>query len=164
MSDQSGSSHVDASAQNFPSLNDPESSRERDLAATNIAATTTTTATNTNANTNADITIADSSFPFTTLPLEIREIIWKFALPPPRVFNVLVWVSAGLKMQVLNRSELKVSLASTCFEARRIVKEAGYRLAFRDEDQVDDPGIWFHPQKDKIERTIWGPGDWSMAA
>lgn len=109
-------------------------------------------------------TIADSGLFFANLPLEIREIIWKFALPEPRVFNVLVWVSAGLKMQLLNRSELKMPLASVCYEARRIVKETGYVLAFRDEDEPSDPGIWFHPRRDRIERTIWGPGDWNMGA
>ncbi|KAI1132422.1 hypothetical protein F5Y10DRAFT_208009 [Nemania abortiva] len=131
------------------SVHDTESPQESDS-----ASTTTTIAT----------TVTDLSFPFNDLPLEIREIIWKFALPPPRTFNVLVWVSAGLKMQLLNRSELKMPLASVCFEARRIVKEAGYVLAFRDEDAPDDPGIWFHARRDQIERTIWGPGDWSMAA
>ncbi|KAJ2992007.1 hypothetical protein NUW58_g2317 [Xylaria curta] len=105
---------------------------------------------------------ADTRLTFANLPLEIREIIWRFALPEARNFNVLVWVSAGLKMQLLNRSELKLPLAHACFEARRVVKESGYVLAFRDEDNPDDPGVWFHPRKDRIERTIWGPGDWSM--
>ncbi|KAI1433623.1 hypothetical protein GGR50DRAFT_695865 [Xylaria sp. CBS 124048] len=97
---------------------------------------------------------------FADLPAEIREMIWKFALPGPRVFNALVWASAGLKMQLLNRSELKMHLAHVCFEARRVVRQSGYVLAFRDEDEPDDPGVWFHPRKDRIERTIWGPGDW----
>ncbi|KAI1739691.1 hypothetical protein F4680DRAFT_421197 [Xylaria scruposa] len=105
-----------------------------------------------------------SGLTFVDLPLEIREIIWRFALPEPRVLNVLVWVSAGLKMQLLNRSDLKMTLAHVCFEARRIVKESGYVLAFRDEDEPKDPGVWFHPRKDRIERTIWGPGDWNMGA
>ncbi|KAI0190275.1 hypothetical protein EV127DRAFT_481354 [Xylaria flabelliformis] len=105
-----------------------------------------------------------SGLTFVDLPLEIREIIWRFALPEPRVLNVLVWVSAGLKMQLLNRSDLKMTLAHVCFEARRIVKESGYVLAFRDEDEPNDPGVWFHPRKDRIERTIWGPGDWNMGA
>ncbi|KAI0554092.1 hypothetical protein F4679DRAFT_527049 [Xylaria curta] len=105
-----------------------------------------------------------SALTFVDLPLEIREIIWRFALPEPRVLNVLVWVSAGLKMQLLNRSDLKMTLAHVCFEARRIVKESGYVLAFRDEDEPNDPGVWFHPRKDQIERTIWGPGDWNMGA
>ncbi|KAI0444959.1 hypothetical protein F4803DRAFT_209355 [Xylaria telfairii] len=106
----------------------------------------------------------NSNVTFVDLPLEIREIIWRFALPEPRDFNVLVWVSAGLKMQLLNRSDLKMTLAHVCFEARRIVKESGYILAFRDEDEPNDPGVWFHPRRDRIERTIWGPGDWNMGA
>ncbi|KAI8632520.1 hypothetical protein F5Y19DRAFT_366726 [Xylariaceae sp. FL1651] len=108
--------------------------------------------------------LVGSGLTFADLPPEIREIIWRFALPKPRVFNALVWVSAGLKMQLLNRSELKIPLAHVCFEARRVVKESGYVLAFRDEDEPDDPGVWFHPRKDRIERTIWGPGDWNAAA
>lgn len=106
-------------------------------------------------------TPAGSGLSFVDLPLEVREMIWRFALPDCRVFNALVWVSAGLKMQLLNRSELKMPLAHVCFEARRVVRESGYTLAFRDEDEPGDPGVWFHPRKDRIERTIWGPGDWS---
>ncbi|KAI1183072.1 hypothetical protein F5B17DRAFT_154095 [Nemania serpens] len=105
---------------------------------------------------------ADAGFPFSNLPLEIREMIWNFALPEPRVFNVLVWISAGLQMQLLNRYQLKMPLASVCFESRRVVKEAGYILAFRDEDEVNNTGVWFHPGRDIIDRTVWGPGDWNM--
>ncbi|KAI1426559.1 hypothetical protein F5Y12DRAFT_270384 [Xylaria sp. FL1777] len=112
----------------------------------------------------AAATTAHSGLSFVDLPLEIRELIWRFALPGPRLFNALVWVSAGLKMQLLNRSELKMPLAHACFEARRVVKESGYVLAFRDEDEPEDPGVWFHPRKDRIERTIWGPGDWNTGA
>ncbi|KAI0516861.1 hypothetical protein F5B22DRAFT_606801 [Xylaria bambusicola] len=107
---------------------------------------------------------ASSGLTFSDLPLEIREIIWRFALPDSRVFNTLVWVSAGLKMQLLNRSELKMPLAHACFEARRVVRESGYVLAFRDEDEAGDTGVWFHPRRDRIERTIWGPGDWNAGA
>ncbi|KAI1491906.1 hypothetical protein F5X96DRAFT_668272 [Biscogniauxia mediterranea] len=96
---------------------------------------------------------------FADLPPELREMIWKFALPETRTFNALVYASATLKMQLLNRDGLKMPLAHVCFESRRVVKEAGYVLAFRDEDQPEDPGVWFHPQRDMIERTIWGPGD-----
>ncbi|KAI2638218.1 hypothetical protein GGS21DRAFT_510181 [Xylaria nigripes] len=104
-----------------------------------------------------------STFAFADLPPEIREMIWKFALPEPRIFKTLVWVSAGLKMSLLNRSEVRMPLAHVCFEARRVVRESGYVLAFRDEDEPDDTGVWFHPRKDWIERSIWGPGDWDTA-
>ncbi|KAI1330247.1 hypothetical protein F5Y16DRAFT_32524 [Xylariaceae sp. FL0255] len=97
---------------------------------------------------------------FADLPLELREMIWQFALPEPRTFNALVWASSKLKMQLLNRSELKMPLAHVCFEARRVVRSSGYVLAFRDEDEPDDTGVWFHPKLDQIDRTIWGPGDW----
>ncbi|KAI0533216.1 hypothetical protein GGR58DRAFT_487658 [Xylaria digitata] len=110
------------------------------------------------------VATTNSALTFVDLPLEVREIIWRFALPESRVFNVLVWVSAGLKMQLLNRSELKMPLAHVCFEARRVVRESGYVLAFRDEDEPEDPGVWFHPRRDRIERTIWGPGDWNAGA
>ncbi|KAJ3566305.1 hypothetical protein NPX13_g7182 [Xylaria arbuscula] len=102
-----------------------------------------------------------TSLTFMDLPLEVREIIWRFALPERRVFKALVWASTALKMQLLNRSELKMPLAHVCFEARRIVNESGYVLAFRDEDEPDDTGVWFHPKRDHIDRTIWGPGDWN---
>ncbi|KAI0202888.1 hypothetical protein F4808DRAFT_458594 [Astrocystis sublimbata] len=105
-----------------------------------------------------------SGLTFADLPLEIREMIWRFALPESRIFNALVWASAKLKMQLLNRSDVKMPLAHVSFEARRIVEESGYVLAFRDEDNPDDPGVWFHPRRDQIERTIWGPGDWNAVA
>ncbi|KAI1265967.1 hypothetical protein F5Y18DRAFT_33846 [Xylariaceae sp. FL1019] len=107
-------------------------------------------------------TVSDLRSPtFLDLPLELRELIWKFALPGTREFNALVWVRASLKMEILNRSELKMPLAHVCYESRRIVREAGYVLAFRDEDEPEDPGLWFHPKRDRIERTIWGrPGEW----
>ncbi|OTA98468.1 hypothetical protein M426DRAFT_17369 [Hypoxylon sp. CI-4A] len=97
------------------------------------------------------------------LPPEIRAMIWHYALPESRVFNALVYASAGLKMQLLERGNLKMHLAAVCFESREAVKKAGYILAFRDEDEPDDPGVWFHPRRDIIERTIWGPGDfWGL--
>ncbi|TGJ86295.1 hypothetical protein E0Z10_g2461 [Xylaria hypoxylon] len=128
-------------------LNSAESQHEQNSTATAATAVT-----------------AKSAITFVDLPLEIREIIWRFALPESRVFNALVWVSAGLKMQLLNRSELKIPLAHVCFEARRVVRDSGYGLAFRDEDESEDPGVWFHPRRDRIERTIWGPGDWNTGA
>ncbi|KAI1498750.1 hypothetical protein F5X99DRAFT_392543 [Biscogniauxia marginata] len=100
-----------------------------------------------------------SGLTFADLPLEIREMIWTFALPEPRVFSALVFASVNSKMEVLNREILKMPLAHVCFESRRIVKEAGYILAFKDEDRPDNPGVWYHPHKDRTERTMWGPGD-----
>ncbi|KAI1779432.1 hypothetical protein F4818DRAFT_140620 [Hypoxylon cercidicola] len=100
---------------------------------------------------------------FADLPPEIREMIWHHALPGSRVFNALVYASVGLKMQLLERESLRLPLAHVCFESREAVRRAGYVLAFRDEDEPDDPGVWFHPRKDVIERTIWGPGDfWGL--
>lgn len=100
---------------------------------------------------------------FADLPAELREMIWQYALPEPRVFNALVYAAVGLKMLLLDRGSLRMPLAHVCFESRQVVKRAGYVLAFRDEDQPDDPGVFFHPQKDIIERTIWGRGDfWGL--
>ncbi|KAI0842971.1 hypothetical protein F5Y06DRAFT_78108 [Hypoxylon sp. FL0890] len=100
---------------------------------------------------------------FAELPPEVREMIWQYALPEPRIFNALVYASAGLKMQLLERSSLRMPLAHVCFESRQVVRKAGYVLAFRDEDEPDDPGVWFKPYYDIIERTLWGPGDfWGL--
>ncbi|KAI1142653.1 hypothetical protein F5Y05DRAFT_126204 [Hypoxylon sp. FL0543] len=96
---------------------------------------------------------------FAELPPEVREMIWQRALPGPRVFIALVFASAGLKMQLLERGSLRMPLAHVCFESRQIVRKAGYVLAFRDEDQPDDPGVWFNPYHDIVERTLWSPGD-----
>ncbi|KAI0008567.1 hypothetical protein F4779DRAFT_427609 [Xylariaceae sp. FL0662B] len=96
---------------------------------------------------------------FMDLPFELREMVWKYALPESRVFNVLVYTSAELNMQLLGRESLKLPLAHVCFESRRVVQDAGYILAFRDEDEPDDPGVWFNPYRDVIERTLWGPCD-----
>ncbi len=86
-------------------------------------------------------------------------MIWRHALPGPRIFDTLTYVSAGLESQLLERGHLKMPLAHVCPESRQLVKKAGYVLAFRDENHPDDPGVWFHPGKDVIERTIWAPGD-----
>ncbi|KAI2470063.1 hypothetical protein F4781DRAFT_199044 [Annulohypoxylon bovei var. microspora] len=100
---------------------------------------------------------------FADIPPELREMIWEYALPDSRVFNALVYASAGLKMQLLERSGLRIPIAHVCYESRQVVLKAGYRLAFRDEDEPDDPGVFFHPRKDVIERTLWGPGDfWGL--
>ncbi|KAI5867094.1 hypothetical protein GGS23DRAFT_603211 [Durotheca rogersii] len=101
---------------------------------------------------------------FADLPAELRDMIWEAALPEePRVFNALVYASAGLRMQLLERGALRLPLAHVCAESRRAVRRAGYVLAFRDEDRPADPGVWFHPRRDLIERTIWGPGDfWGL--
>ncbi|KAI0891781.1 hypothetical protein F4806DRAFT_500767 [Annulohypoxylon nitens] len=106
-----------------------------------------------------EATAAQAKITFSDLPAEIREMIWEYALPDLRVFNALVYASAGLKMQLLERSSLRMPIAHVCFESRQVVLKAGYRLAFRDEDEPDDPGVFFHPRKDVIERTLWGPGD-----
>ncbi|KAI0844200.1 hypothetical protein F5Y00DRAFT_249266 [Daldinia vernicosa] len=94
---------------------------------------------------------------FADLPAELRAMIWEYALPPTRVFNALVYASKGLKMQLIERSHLRMPLAHVCFESRRLVEKMGYVLAFRDEGEPDDPGVWFHPRRDVVERTIWGP-------
>ncbi|OTA79761.1 hypothetical protein M434DRAFT_17963 [Hypoxylon sp. CO27-5] len=100
---------------------------------------------------------------FADLPPEVREMIWQHALPGPRIFNALVYASAGLKMQLLERGNLQMPLAHVCYESRQAVRKAGYVLAFRDEDEPDDPGVWFKPYHDIIERTLWGPGDfWGL--
>ncbi|KAL7628728.1 hypothetical protein AAE478_000243 [Parahypoxylon ruwenzoriense] len=100
---------------------------------------------------------------FADLPVELREMVWHAALPASRVFNALVYASAGLKMQLLGRAALRMPLAHACAESRRVVRRTGYVLTFRDEDRPDDPGVWFHPRRDVIERTIWGPGDfWGL--
>lgn len=100
-----------------------------------------------------------SRFNLMGLPVEIREMVWRLALPGPRTFHALVYASVDLKMQILNRPELGLPLAHACFESRRVVREAGYVLAFRNDENRDDPGLWFHLRRDVIERTIWGPGD-----
>ena len=97
---------------------------------------------------------------FSDLPPELREMIWKYALPSPRTFEALVYNSAaGLRKQLLRRGHLRMPLAHVCFESRRIVEEAGYVLSFRDDDSPGDTGVWFHPRKDIFEPTLWGPGD-----
>lgn len=106
----------------------------------------------------------ETIFPrFMDLPLELREAIWRYALPGPREINVLVYAFPGLKLAPLNRHELTLALTQVCYEARRVVRESGYILAFRDEEDPKDPGVWFNPKRDNLERTMWGPGDENWA-
>ncbi|ETS87416.1 hypothetical protein PFICI_01244 [Pestalotiopsis fici W106-1] len=105
------------------------------------------------------------SFPrFSDLPAELRIAIWRFALPAPRNIIVLVYAFPGLKLAPLNRTAVGVpALPQTSSEARRVFRESGYVLAFRDEDNSADPGVWFHPGRDTLERTLWGPGEnWGL--
>ncbi|KAI1341456.1 hypothetical protein F5Y15DRAFT_357009 [Xylariaceae sp. FL0016] len=110
-----------------------------------------------------DIADVRSRLTFADLPFELRDLIWRLALPGPRVFHCLVWASSQLKMQLLERAPLKMPLAHVCFESRRVIREAGYVLAFGEEDEPDDPGVWFNPSWDIIDRTLWGPGDFMHA-
>ncbi|KAI1852239.1 hypothetical protein JX265_006288 [Neoarthrinium moseri] len=105
-----------------------------------------------------------AGFPkFADLPQEIRDMIWRKALPEPRTINVLVYAFPGLKLAPLDRGTLRLTLAGVCFESRRVVRESGYVLAFRDEDDPNDPGVWFNPRRDTLERTLWGPGEnWGL--
>ncbi|KAI5922627.1 hypothetical protein F4810DRAFT_673450 [Camillea tinctor] len=96
---------------------------------------------------------------FANLPFELREKIWIFALPDARIFNVLYYGTTVMKRTPSNRHELKMPLTHVCFESRRVVKEAGCILAFENKHQSADPGVWFHPQRDTIDRPIWGLGD-----
>ncbi|KAI0482286.1 hypothetical protein GGR56DRAFT_670190 [Xylariaceae sp. FL0804] len=116
---------------------------------------------------------------FADLPPELRDMIWQFALPGPRVFPCLVWArSSTLQMRLLERGRGvgRMPLAHVCAESRRAVRAAGYVLAFGEHDNDDDggddggerrsrdwdPGVWFHPRHDVVERTLWGPGDFFM--
>ncbi|KAK6196881.1 hypothetical protein LQW54_011084 [Pestalotiopsis sp. IQ-011] len=105
------------------------------------------------------------SFPrFPDLPPELRIAIWQLALPAPRTIVVLVYAFPGFKLAPLNRKDLEApALARTCGEARRVLRESGYGLAFRDEDDPRDAGVWFNPSRDTLERTLWGPGEnWGL--
>ncbi|KAI0890666.1 uncharacterized protein GGS22DRAFT_16707 [Annulohypoxylon maeteangense] len=101
---------------------------------------------------------------FSDLPAELREMIWKYALPDSRVFNVLINTSACLKMDLVERGSLRIPIAHVCFESRQVVLKAGYILAFGDKYEPDDPGVFFRPGKDTINRKLgdrkedfWGP-------
>ena len=62
-------------------------------------------------------------------------------------------------MRLLSRENLSLPLAYVCYESRKAVKAAGYSLAFEDESREGDVGVWYHPGKDTLDRTIWAPGD-----
>ncbi|KAI0117025.1 hypothetical protein F4814DRAFT_414901 [Daldinia grandis] len=95
---------------------------------------------------------------FADLPVELREMIWAYALPEARVFSALVYASKReRRMRLIERNHLHMPLAHVCFESRQLVKKAGYELRFRDEDEPDDPGVWFHPRRDVVEQMIWSP-------
>ncbi|KAI0383735.1 hypothetical protein F5Y04DRAFT_19906 [Hypomontagnella monticulosa] len=100
---------------------------------------------------------------FADLPAELREMIWQYALPEPRVFPVLVYTFEGIKTRLIGRDRLQMPLAHVCYESRQVVKKAGYILDFRETDEPNDPGVYFHPQKDIVEKTIWDRGDlWGL--
>lgn len=104
----------------------------------------------------------EPTFPLMDLPPELREMVWRAALPGPRTVVVLVYAFPGLKLAPLDAGALALPLARACAEARAAVRAAGYVLAFRDDDDPRDPGVWFNPDVDVLERTLWGRGeDWA---
>jgi hypothetical protein len=137
-----------------------------DGATTTIATTTTiTTAATTTAGAGGSPSASSSppssppSFPLMDLPPELRDMVWRAALPGPRTVKVLVYAFPGLKLAPLDAGALRLPVAHVCAEARRAVREAGYMLAFRDDDDPNDPGVWFNPRVDVLDRTIWGRGE-----
>ncbi|KAI0186277.1 hypothetical protein EV127DRAFT_176120 [Xylaria flabelliformis] len=76
--------------------------------------------------------------PFLSLPLEIREMIWKFALPGPRE----LYLPHNLRDVFRIQREFKLSLSQVCFESRRIVLEAGYQLVYTGDVNLPEVGVW----------------------
>lgn len=96
---------------------------------------------------------------FTKLPAELRQMIWEFSLPDPRILHVLVYRSKQQKMELLHRRSLKVPIAGVCSESREVVERAGYKLHFGVEKNHEDPGVWYNPKKDSLEWTMWHRGE-----
>jgi hypothetical protein len=96
----------------------------------------------------AEVSPITSSFPqFSRLPPELRETIWKYALPEGRILcaaghcAVDDWV-------VLNLSDFEMPLAYVCSESRRVVQESGYRLCYELDGIEYGTGIWFCEGRD----------------
>ncbi|KAI0544949.1 hypothetical protein F4679DRAFT_588972 [Xylaria curta] len=79
---------------------------------------------------------------FLNLPLEIREMIWKFALPEPRQLKVPSDFDDLECYAIENHVNFHVPLSQACFESRRVMFEAGYRLVHAG-DASPDTGVWF---------------------
>ncbi|KAI0863973.1 hypothetical protein F4860DRAFT_25033 [Xylaria cubensis] len=83
---------------------------------------------------------AAPSFPqFLNLPLELREMIWKFALPGHR--NYLM--PHDIDDIFDNCSKFYAPLSQVCSESRRVVLEAGYRLVDTSDRNAPKIGVWF---------------------
>ncbi|KAI1735655.1 hypothetical protein F4680DRAFT_299712 [Xylaria scruposa] len=88
-----------------------------------------------------------TAFPrFLDLPLEIREMIWKFALPGPR--GLLLPHESNDTYQ--NLKEFKMPLSQVCFESRRIMLEAGYQLAHTGDFNLPSVGVWFCEERGDV--------------
>ncbi|KAI0544954.1 hypothetical protein F4679DRAFT_600087 [Xylaria curta] len=103
---------------------------------------------------------APSSFPqFLNLPLEIREMIWKFALPGPR--ELLMPKNLGGVFPDLR--EFKMPLSRVCFESRRVMKMAGYEMFWNcypncvPKCPCPRRGVWFSRKRgDKLRVEDFG--------
>ncbi|KAF7548220.1 hypothetical protein G7Z17_g7214 [Cylindrodendrum hubeiense] len=97
------------------------------------------------------------SFRLRDLPLEIRELIWEFALPQCRVFHVKgmsrqrLWMppdSRDMYFKFHINHPPPVAL-HVCSEARTVALRKGFFLSPHEaRPHGEHPGFWFNPDKD----------------
>ncbi|KAI0858466.1 hypothetical protein F4860DRAFT_486303 [Xylaria cubensis] len=81
---------------------------------------------------------------FQNLPLEIREMVWKFALPGPRQF----FLPYDLSDISQNRVNFSMPLSQVCSESRRVMVEAGYKLSRHNEyKNLPKVGVWYSKKR-----------------
>ncbi|KAK5992169.1 hypothetical protein PT974_05569 [Cladobotryum mycophilum] len=91
----------------------------------------------------AEVEASECTFPFNSLPVEIRDVIWEFTLPPARVFHVSGTADRGRNVQPTDPRRTPLPFISA-INPPRPRGLGGYIFA----SSPTRPGLWFNPQRD----------------
>lgn len=89
--------------------------------------------------------MAQETFNFSGLPIEIRALIWEATLPPPRIFHIKGTAEFGLEKALTFHKQHPPPIAlRICSESRTVaLRNGGFFLA-----HVGGAGPWFNPKRD----------------
>ncbi|KAF4638069.1 hypothetical protein G7Y89_g31 [Cudoniella acicularis] len=97
-----------------------------------------------------------SKLSFSQLPFEIRMMIWKFAIPKPRVIRLDFKTSLDRPCRAFDMGPPFIpKLLHICHESREVACEV-YRLGFGTSTSIYDKD-WWNPSADMVYFAAWNP-------